>query len=273
MAVSWAGPRYAMGINMKTILKYIAMTMFTIGLSYLCFILPPELSSLQDSKTVGHINLETLEETKVELQQQMSMLEKINLLSSQDINTNGITIKQGKELTEDKVREVCKDEIQKLKDLGILGPIDINFDKDKMSSIINFYISTADPSKSVIVWNAIFMHDDNYIVISLDDETGKIIGFVTNKADDIYPQGGNFEDIIKELGNYLGLEVEVKEMKASDLSGSFDTKIYYKNLGMDVGFSDGEQQLESNVYMYKTGFSIGVYDNHIYEIAKKNNLK
>ncbi len=251
---------------MITILKYIAMTMFTVGVSYLCFILPPELSSLQDDKTVGHINLETLEETNVELHQQMSMLEKLNLLSSQDSNTNGIILKQGKELSQEKVKEVCEEETKKLVDLGIMEDINIDFTKDYISSRINFYISTADPSKSMIVWNVVFVHDKNSILINLDDETGKIIGYMTNNFVLNYPHGGSIEDIIKLFGDYLDLKVIKSEQDTSMIKDKSGVD-YYKTMGMKVVFEENGQQLESKVNIYKTGFSIGLnaYDFYGYD--------
>ncbi|MGB8452864.1 MAG: hypothetical protein WCD89_11105 [Anaerocolumna sp.] len=250
---------------MKTIIKYIAMIMFTVGLSYLCFILPPELSSLQDAKALGHINLETLEETKVELHQQMSMLEKMNLLSGQDENADGIVIKQGKELTEEDAKEACKDETDKFIELGILDNIDVDFNKDFVQARINFYISTADPSKSMIVWNLIFIHDNNSIIISLDDETGKIIGFVTTEYSNIYPNGGGYEGLIKKLADYYGLEL--KSYKPTAIDGKYEPSLYYKNTSISAIFSDGEKQLLSNVFLFKTGFSVGIYDYLLYEIA------
>lgn len=256
---------------MKTILKYMAMTMFTLLLSCLCFILPPGFSSYKDSKTVGQVNLETLEETNVVLKKQMTILEKISLLSGQDINTNGITIKQGKELTEEKAKTACKEETAKLKELGVFEDTDfgVDFDKDYAGSQINFYISTADPSKSVIIWNVIFIHDNKSVIISLDDETGKITGIVSSDYPVFY-SGGGYEQIIKALGSYLGLEV--RKIDLSESLKDYGSAIYNKNIGLNVTFSDGEQQLDSTVYMFKTGFSLGEYNYGLYNKIYKNPL-
>lgn len=255
---------------MKTILKYTAMITVTLLLSYLCFVLPPGLSAYKDLKTVGQVNLETLEETNVVLKKHMTMLEKINLLQGQDIDSNGILLKQGKELTEEKAIKACIEETAKLKELGILGDSDfgIDFDKDYSSTQINFYISTADPSKSVIIWNVIFVKDNNFIIISLDDETSKIIGFVTSYKSVFQAEDGDYEQIIKGLGSYLGLEVT--DMELPEVREKYNLAMYNKNIGMNVTFSDGRQQLDSTVYMFKTGFSIGVYDSRLYELIYKN---
>jgi hypothetical protein len=256
---------------MKTILKYFAMIIVTLLLSYFCFVLPPGFSAYKDLKTVGQVNLETLEETNVVLKKQMTMLEKINLLKDQ-IDSNGIILKQGKELTVEKAKKACIEETVKLKELGIMGDSDfeVDFEKDYSSTQINFYISIADPSKSVILWNVIFIKDNKSVIISLDDETGKILGLVTSDEYTVFNADdgdGDYDQIIKGLGSYLGLEVS--NIERFDAREKYDPIVYDKNIGLNVSFSDGGQQLDSTVYMFKTGFSMGIYNYRLFENVYK----
>lgn len=199
---------------MNKAFKYILMSLFTLTLSYFCFVLPPRISEFTDQQKMEAVNTESLEAMNVEINQQMTMLDKLDLIMGTDKNYNIITISQGKKLTKEEAIETAKSEIDSLVSLGVIADWSEDMQEDKISAEPQFMIRTDDPTKSMILWNIILRSSDNsFILISMDDETGKILSITSKRSlpepDSAEQDDSDLETSIQKLGEYLGIDISI----------------------------------------------------------------
>jgi gamma-glutamylcyclotransferase (GGCT)/AIG2-like uncharacterized protein YtfP len=235
---------------MKAAVKYIIITLFTVELSLVCLFFPSELSKWKDRKTIGTVNLEQMEATNIEYSQQTTMLEKLDMYLFQKKGSNAIALNQGKFLTKDDIPRVCREEIDKLKDMGLEINFEVDFEKDLNLSELYFYISTEDPTKSMIMWTAIFSNSEGTIMIDLDDETGKILS-ITQKSLNEIKLSVDSESFINRLADYYGIEVSTQE----ELENSDTMRGKFYGLRNFVIFKQKEKYLKCTVNISSFGLT------------------
>ncbi len=235
---------------MKRTIKYIAMTLITAEITLLCLFLPTELSKWQDRQSFGSIHLEDAEDIKVERNQQMTILEKLNLFINAESTSNQMNIKQGKYLKEEDLPEVCEREINRLKELGIIKniTIDVNSTASRIQS--TFYLSTEDPTNSMIVWGVDYIDGKSFVSLSLDDETGKILSFSVKGEEQVV--NTDADEFVNELAQYYEIKVD-----------DYNIKKRFANLKADsvnqtsfavVTFSEGTDKLDCSIQIYAYGW-------------------
>lgn len=239
---------------MIKLFKYGIMTLITCGLSYLCFILPSEISGWNDLKSIGSVNLESLDEIKVDLQEKMTILEKLELLISQDSPLNAINVRQGKEYTQQEAIEAAKDGLKQLYDMGIIKNDDISSDILHPSAL--FYISPDDPTKSMIIWNINIIDEKrNIFILEMDDETGKILRIFSKKFEPAAAYDG--EGVIKGLEEYLGIRIsENTFVKVPEKNGSLYRKLYYHPVSLELS----NKKLDCDLYLDDTSYFFSIME-------------
>lgn len=242
---------------MKITLKYILMTMITMIICLLCLILPSELSRWKDELTIGTVNLDQIEEINIESSRQLTMLEKLELLMDYySYNTNTISLKKGKNLTENDIPEVCQREIDRLKDLGFLEDISYDPEADNMKAYPYFYVSSEDPSKSMVVWSAVISSDLRSISIEIDDESGKILGMINKSAyyskDNVDMINYDIKTYISLLGDYYGFTIDSYEELEQPLLNKYMS--VYRAVPVSVTYREEDELLPCYLYISSNEF-------------------
>jgi hypothetical protein len=250
---------------MKKAMKYILMTLISLEIALICLFFPSELSKWKDKQMIGSINLDEIEETKIEHNQQMTMLEKLELFANMKNTSDTIIISQGKYLKVEEIRKVCKREISQLKDMGIIQDFNFEFDTDTITTELNFYISTEEPTKSMIVWTAMISNDNGALVINLDDETGKILSFMqkgSNNRDIIVNTDitADTENFIHKLSEYYGVNIVSYELTDELLykSAMYNGKYWADNgVHLNIIVEEKNKQFKCSVHIYPNQYYFG----------------
>jgi len=234
---------------MKKVMKYLLMTMISIVIAGICLFFPSELSKWKDKQAIGSVSLEKIEETKIEHSQQMTMLEKLRLFNDKHDTLDTISINQGKYLKEEDLWEVSKREVGSFQEMGLLKNVFIDSGADSMETTLNFYISTEEPTKSMIVWTVIITNQKGALAINLDDETGKILSFTLKYVEDFTENLEFMEDtdeFVSQLSEYYGINVVgIKQIDQSRIN-----KIDNIKKGIQVDFVVEEENKQFHCYAY-----------------------
>jgi hypothetical protein len=232
------------------------MTMLTLSLGYFCFVLPSSISSWRDMKMSGIVSLEPLDAMNVEINRKMTMLEKVDLMINSDKESNVVLINQGKEMTQEEAIQTCMSEINTLEASGIISALSEDIKEAMPSAEPLFYISSDDPSKSMILWVVTIWYGNGTYIVHLDDESGKIMNIISKEhmRMDVNEADINVTEImIQKLGNYLGLEFEMDHSeKADELPKylGYDLRVF-----IPITIKEGEKQIQCLFYMYKDNFN------------------
>jgi hypothetical protein len=241
---------------MRSVLKYITVALITAGITLISLFLPSELSKWQDRQSFGSIHLEKAEDIKVERNQQMSILEKLSLFINPENTSNQISIRQGKYLKEEDIPQVCEREINRLEELGVIKNMNIDMKSTISQFQLTFYLSTDDPTKSMIVWSVDYIYGKSFVNLNLDDETGKILSFTVKTEEQMV--NTDTDEFMEGLGEYYGISVDSYSVKRT--SPDSDTKPANRTSFVAATFSEGNHKLDSSIQIYPNGwFYFGYY--------------
>lgn len=151
--------------------QYLTMILLIAAVAVCGFVLPSELMKWQDEKRLEHSESREAEEVVLEAGTDLTMIEKLQLMQKSTVTA--LEMEQGKHYSHETILEKAEKELQKLEALGL---IDLE-SQEKYWVIfqIQFFVDTEDGTKSMILWTLSVTTDNFYLVISMDDETGKIL--------------------------------------------------------------------------------------------------
>lgn len=227
-------------------LRYAIITMFVLLMIVLSIGLPSGLFALQDKNIIGKVNLEEQNMVTVSYQQPLSTMEKIKLIG--DTSLKSLALDQGKYNNRQSIQTVALNEISTLKTIGILPGIggEINF----YECTPQLYITTEQPSKSLILWNIRFNNENGYGTLAIDDETGKVLMFMVSKLIDV-PLYELSEAKAQVWGKYLGFTV--KESVIKPVLKYSD----YKNVFQLVTYQQKKDTLTFTIIKDGPGYNFG----------------
>lgn len=231
--------------------RYLVIVIFILMLGAICFTFPTALMKWQDKNLLEKIETEEAEVVKLDLQADMTLAEKIELKTNNMASIIGLV--NGKNYDQRSITGKIKEELEKLNEIGM-----VKYDGQDTSFsdiMLNMYVNPEDAAKSMLLWTAVMYIDGEYIVVLVDDESGKIINIEQWYA--TYSESGDFDirvdidkkemaDMAEKWGEYLGLEF------AEDKSGS--AYWVYEFLGVKIEESD-----YSYIAVYKDGSELVVY--------------
>ena len=241
--------------------QYLMMVLILAVFAVSGFMLPAEFMEWQDRQRLENSETQSGEEVVLVPQTDMTLIEKMQLIQKDSVTT--LPMEQGKNYDGDSMISKMQKELQKLSNLGLpdLEEQDCLYEIED----ILFLVDTRDGTKSMILWNASVVADDFYIGVSMDDETGKILGLtyhekrgdtslsvygdkslaIENAIEDVCPV--DLEDAAKNWGEYLGIS----------LVETYDTP----NPTADI-YKDREKEIKA---LMKEGFSEEEATRKVYE--------
>ncbi len=236
---------------MKSIVKYITMTLVTVEIALICLFIPSEISNWQDRQSFGTIHIESAEGIIVERNQQMTMIERLNLYINLQNASNQIDINQGKYIKVEDIPKVCEKELNELEQLGIINTIDFEMNSTPLRVRPTFFLSTENPTKSMIVWNVEWIVGKHYIILSLDDETGKLLGFMEKTDENII--NSDAAAFIKGISQYYGVTIDDYSVKSS----SFNKKLGIENKTSAIiaTLHEADNKLSCGIQVYPSGWN------------------
>ncbi len=134
-------------------------------------VLPSFLMEWQDAQRVGRSQLWEGQEVVLTDQSNMTLGEKTTLINSE--TANRLPVVNGRRYSAENVREHMREELGKLKDLGILW--DYEEDSLAISTEAWFVMDEEDSQRSLMVWDSTGITNDSYMGWIMDDESGKIL--------------------------------------------------------------------------------------------------
>lgn len=148
----------------------------TAGLLALALVLSMWLPSVfltwQDRQRLEKSRIEPTPEVELTARVDMSMMEKVHLLQSENINVLSMT--NGKHYTWDTITAKVRNEFGKLKELGIIqddGLEELTLDRKEVFFVMN----REDSEQSMLYWSGYAYTENFSMEWVLDDETGKIL--------------------------------------------------------------------------------------------------
>ncbi len=148
-------------------------------------VLPSFLMEWQDAQRVGRSQLWEGQEVVLTDQSNMTLGEKTTLINSE--TANRLPVVNGRRYSAENVREHMREELGKLKDLGILW--DYEEDNLAISTEAWFIMDEEDSQCSLMVWDSTGITNDSYIGWIMDDESGKILSIHQNFRDSAAASG------------------------------------------------------------------------------------
>lgn len=267
--------------------KRINITILIAAILLLVFAIwgPERLAGYKDKKTLNHVTVETVENQSEGYRYSLSNNEKMYILAkclnnqvlpeSEMSSMTGVESKdvayeeltgtyafvvnhQGpsdKEITGEKIYEICNEGLDEMKALGILPDSVKNVQSTSYNAVLYSAIDVLEPRNNMSVWKVSLstLHQNankanRLLDAYIDADTGKIYEFYVRtelKWDDINP-----DEIVKKWSDYIGLTGQEKYEDANPL---LETTPYYKKYkfsGMDdgntivtIGFYEGINEL------------------------------
>lgn len=152
--------------------KYFLMGCLFLAVAAASIRLPSDMLDWQDKKRVGQSQTLPAQEVVLSAQEDMSLLEKLNLLISDNMHV--LPMENGKHYTREDVTEKAEEELEKLKELGFLDEVELKWLKFAVPEAA-FYLDMENGEHSMMVWNG-YAEDGQWMLdYLLDDETGKVL--------------------------------------------------------------------------------------------------
>ena len=176
------------GISMG---EYLFLGALFLAFSVASLRLPSAILDWQDRKMVGRRELLDSQEVIVTAQEDMSLLEKMHLVNSGNINS--MYMVNGRRYTTESALDKAAQELRKLRELGIL--MDCNLDKMDMGEAeVEFILDMEDGERSMMLWNGFVRTDSWRIYWSMDDETGKLLSISQYQYTEAYNRDKEITD-------------------------------------------------------------------------------
>ena len=189
---------------MKRVLRYLIVVSVTLAVVCAGILLPSRITGWQDAQIIGKMTVEPMETSTAGYRHQLSIIEKIQLISGEQRNTIAIPLDPGREMDAAGAIADCVREIGILENAGVLPELNATDDMVYVTSV-NYYLSTVSPSQYVILWVMSAKIEDVYTAFYLDNETGKILGFTIETYQET-PVTMFAEETGAVWGAYLGLD-------------------------------------------------------------------
>jgi hypothetical protein len=216
--------------------KYLAAVLGLLLVAAASLVLPSFAMEWQDDRQVGTCETEDTEAVVLTEQAAMSLCEKIQLMNTDTVNY--MTMLNGKNYTQDTLKEKLLEELEKLEQLGILEDFDRESTYLKQAELI-FYMDTWDSERSVMLWDGTVYNKGNYLHFFMDDETGKILSFnqIIQEYTDASASGDvreyvktAMDELAENWAAYLGCQVLAKKSDTVSISKSgevYDNSMEY----------------------------------------------
>lgn len=246
---------------------------------------PEKLARYKDDKILNQITVEPVEMGTEGYRYSMSSNEKLYLLSkclssqvlseseqnamtrtgSGDMDYQGLTgnyafvvsrkDRTGREITDEEVFDTCNQELNILKELGILPNTVGKVETDSYSAVLYSAIDVLEPRNNVLVWKVGLSagkknanKENRLLDAYVDADTGKMYEFYVRTQlswEDIDPDG-----IITKWGSYMGLEEWEAYEPVNPLTETTPYFRKYRFAGMEgsytvvtIGFYEGINEL------------------------------
>lgn len=201
--------------RIKTLLTAVFLLIIIAG----CALLPKIVSRWKDERNLGVVTLTTTETLPKINQNDLSVFEKLQLVSRFELQDGTVTVTLQKNaentaLTPADLTEICKRELKKLHELEILPFWNPSTEFYSYNYQVLTYIDMQNPENYVLLWELSLSGEDMYFNLMLDDKTGKIYQFYcwNSAVTDMPP----FHTVARQWGEYLGLRTELPKYKYSD---------------------------------------------------------
>lgn len=151
--------------------KYLVTGILILAVAIAGMKVPELLFAWQDERQFGKIRVEAAQEVVLKEQVSMTLSQKMELLRSD--NLDSITLRNGKNYTQDTVVEKAGQEVERLLELEILS----GFQKEELlfsSTELSFVMDVEDSEKSLMFWILSAVTNEHVFQFFLDDESGKI---------------------------------------------------------------------------------------------------
>lgn len=215
------------------------------------FGLPQLLLRWQDIRLEGKIESEESARVEIVEQPELTIVDKILLTVESDVNTMPLT--KGKYFDEEEVPEQVKQEVTTLAEAGVLPEA---AETVEHISVNPFFAMAVDGERSAIFWQAEAYGDDAELMVTLDDETGKILSLYCTvflgelEGDALESETGvqemeipSLNTLAKSFGEYLGCTLSGLEDSES-VMGLYDSEEYRREWErlMKEGYSKQEAE-------------------------------
>lgn len=222
------------------------------------FTLPADLMEWKDTQRLWQMEQQQAEEVSVIYDTDMTFTEKIRFLQEDEVKN--ILMSGGKNFTEEKMIVHVKKELEELQTRGIVM---IN-DKELTYGVqrILCQIDDRDGNRSMILWELIAKSQDEQFVMTVDDETGKILTIYHIGTVDEITYAKNYWKVSDQKKTEYVLELDVAAQQWADYWGAelVTTAVY--ELPIANQMDEMEKEVQSLV---KQGIAIEDAWNTIYE--------
>lgn len=210
------------------------------------FGLPQLLLRWQDIRLEGKIESEESARVEIVEQPELTIVDKILLTVESDVNTMPLT--KGKYFDEEEVPEQVKQEVTTLAEAGVLPEA---AETVEHISVNPFFAMAVDGERSAIFWQAEAYGDDAELMVTLDDETGKILSLYCTVFLGELEEGGGWSKVQNIAQSEAGVQEEetaeseagVQEMEIPSLNAL--AKSFGEYLGCTLsGLEDSESVME-----------------------------
>ena len=240
--------------------QYFMTVLILIVTATIGFTMPSILLEHQDEQRVENIETQAAEEVVLTSQTELTLIEKLQLMQKDTVTY--LSMVQGKNYDRASISVQVQQELRKLRDLEILDLESLDFLYNVED--VSFLIDIEDGSRSMLMWTLCVVDDEWVITVTVDDETGKILGIskvemsVSKSYTDVQTvemgetdnNQKDLEKIAEKWGEYLGIplaesydrqnptaDLEKEWKKASWLYGVYEDEsgmtayIFRKNSG------------------------------------------
>ena len=168
------------GISMG---EYLFLGALFLAFSVASLRLPSAILDWQDREMVGRREILDSQEVIVTAQEDMSLLEKMHLVNSGNINS--MYMVNGRHYTAESALDKVAQELRKLRELGLLT--DCSLDRIDMGEAeVEFILDMEDGERSMMLWNGFVRTDTWRINWRMDDETGKLLSISQYQYMEVY---------------------------------------------------------------------------------------
>ncbi len=210
--------------------NYIIAGFLLLFLSAASLFLPSYVMEWQDEQRTEKSQVEEVQEVVLKEQVSMTLSEKLKLREQEAVNA--LNLVNGKNYNQDTIDEQVRKEIGILAEQGLL----LDFDMEPLKvaeAVIYFYVDMEDSERSIMMWEVSAETLKYHLVLTMDDETGKILSFsqygydwdgvfgeaveqydaqsssisISKSSSDSYIGTEELQEMAERWGDYLGCEV------------------------------------------------------------------
>lgn len=240
----------------KQIIVYLLIIVLITGI---CIAFPYSIFSLQDKNRFGKIYSESVTPMDSAFQNKMSLTDKLQLIQNEYSNINVVVLEQGTKFNQSTIHDTVKNEVQKLREMG-LAPAETDLWENQPKSTTSlFYIDTTNPAKNIIVWILLYWDGKQSSTIYIDDESGKILRFSYMSEENTFLL--ELKDMAKKWGEYLGLEFKEALVDSVEKDEAIAERMTQEKYGIvqriKVYYWSGQGNVAVPITITKHGYSFG----------------